>query len=191
MAEETKINHGDTLNSDEARENASRLEDQRRQLIEERWVATHVLAYHLDVESMLGNMLRQTLPKPDRFLDRPGMGPSFAQKLSVCDALDLLDDKLVNAIRALNRLRNSFAHTPDQNLEVPELVKFLAAVHAIHGLQYCPPNGTPVNLTSYNDLLAHFETQGTQNLDGMLFIALRLLRANLSVLFTDKPPNET
>ncbi len=177
------------VDSDEGRENARQLEQLRRQLIEERWVATHVLAVHLEIESMLGTILRQTLPKPDRFLDRSGMGPTFAQKLTLCDSLGLLDDKLVAAIRALNRLRNSYAHTPDQVLDVPELVKFLAAFNEIHPVEYRQSrDAVPIKLNSYEELLAHFETNGTENIDGMLFISLRLLRASLSVMFTDEPP---
>jgi hypothetical protein len=193
MVDDTPTNPDDeVLNSAEAHENALRLDEQRRQLIEERWVATHVLAYHLDIESMLGALLRQTLPRPDRFLDRSGMGPTFAQKLTLCDTLGLLDDNLVLAIRALNRLRNSYAHTPGQNLEIPELARFLAAVHAMHGVGYRQTRESRrVDLTSYPDLLAHFETHGTENLDGLLFIALRLLRAHMSVMFADEPPPYT
>ncbi len=138
---------------------------------------------------MLGTMLRQTLPRPERFLDRSGMGPTFAQKLAVCDALGLLEDKLVVAIRALNRLRNSYAHTPGQELGIPELARFLAAVHGMHGVSMRPaPDGPAVDVTSYENLLAHFETHGTEDIDGMLFIALRLLRAHMSVMFSDEPP---
>jgi hypothetical protein len=119
------------LDAEEARENARQLEEQRRQLIEERWLATHVLAIHLEIESMLGTMLRQTLPRPERFLDRAGMEPTFAQKLRLCEALDLL---------------------------------------------------------SYQEFLAHFDTIGRSELDGLLFVSLRLLRANFAVMFTDEPP---
>jgi hypothetical protein len=193
MTDETQVNRNDgILNDDESRQNALNLEEQRRQLIEERWVATHVLAYHLEIESMLGSMLRQTLPKPDRFLDRPGAGPTFAQELAVCDSLGLLDDKLVVAIRALNRLRNSYAHTPGQELELPELARFLAAVHGMHGVSVRPtPGGQPVDVTSYENLLAHFETHGTEDVEGLLFIALRLLRAHVATMFSNEPPEES
>ena|SRR5689334_20446299 len=177
------------LDSAEAVDSARRLEEQRRKLIEERWLSTHVLAVHLEIESMLGTMLRQTLPKPKRLLDRPGVSPTFAQKLTLCDALDLLDNKLVVAIRALNRLRNSYAHTPNPNLPLPELVRFLAAVHEIHPITYQQNrDATPVELRTNHGILAHFEANGTENLEGMLFIALRLLRANLALMFTDEPP---
>ena len=181
----------DILDSEEARENARRIEEQRRQLIEERWLSTHVLAMHLEIESMLEVMLRQTLPKPDRFLNRQGTGPTFAQKLTLCGSLDLLEDTVVAAIRALNRLRNSYAHTPDQELSVPELVKFLAAVHAIHPFKYRPSrDGGEVKFQSYQELLSHFDTIDRSELESMLFISLRLLRANLAVMFTDEPPEQ-
>ena len=61
----------DFLDSEEARENARRIEEQRLQLIEERWLSTHVLAVHLEIESMLGAMLRQTLR--DRHLEALGL----------------------------------------------------------------------------------------------------------------------
>jgi hypothetical protein len=189
MADERTILAGDEpkdiLDSEEARENARRIEEQRRQIVEERWLSTHVLAMHLEIESMLGVMLRQTLPKPERFLEKEGMGPTFAQKLTLCDSLDLLEDNVVAAVRALNRLRNSYAHTPDQELSVPELVKFLAAVYSIHPFTYRQTrDGEEVIFQSYQELLAHFDTIGRSELESMLFISLRLLRAHLGVMFT-------
>ncbi len=71
---------------EEGRKTAGILEAKRRQLIEDRWVSTYVLAVHLEIESMLEIILNQMLPKPDSFLKGSNMGPTFSQKLVLCDA---------------------------------------------------------------------------------------------------------
>jgi len=178
------------LDSEEARESARRIEAYRRQVIEERWLSTLVLSIHLEIESMLSEMLRQTLPKPERFLDRPGSGPTFSQKLTLCESLDLLDDNRVAAVRALNRLRNTLAHNMAQTSPVAELVRFLAAMSGLHAFTYRrSPDSEEIKLQTYQQMLAHFESVERSQVEYFLFISLKLLRANLSVMFKDEPPS--
>lgn len=57
------------LSTQESCEAARRINERRQQAIEERWLATYVLHIHLEIEAMIEEALRQTVPKPESFLD--------------------------------------------------------------------------------------------------------------------------
>jgi hypothetical protein len=74
-----------------------------------------VLKAHLLAEAYLNELLTLRLPRPQRLLDSPG-GLNFARKLSLVEAMELLPDNLIEALRKLNHVRNDCVHKKDHEL---------------------------------------------------------------------------
>jgi hypothetical protein len=63
---------------------------------------------HLWLEHLLLRMLHAVLPKPEAFFRE--RTPSFPTLVALCEALDVIDPSLGNALRRINTLRNKVAH---------------------------------------------------------------------------------
>jgi hypothetical protein len=173
------------MNEGEGQENAKRHDAYMREILSKRWLSTLVLSMHLEIEATLTVMLYRTLPKPERLLN--GKGPSFSHKLVICDSLDLLEEDTVNAVRALNKMRNSFSHNMDQELPIRELITFLAAMGP---MGYTSADGSKrLVLDTFQKFSAHFENEGREELEEHVFFCTRLLLAKLTVRLKSLPNN--
>ena len=77
-------------------------------------LGTVVLRVHLLAEQGLDRIIGDHLPCPSRFLE--GAQLSFASKLSLVDAMDVLPDWLIRALRRLNSVRNECVHDIDASV---------------------------------------------------------------------------
>ena len=78
-----------------------------------------LLKFHLWAEQLLERLISANLKRPDRILHEGRL--SFAQKLMLVHAFDVVDDAGVGALRVVNSLRNDFAHTKDRILGVSDV----------------------------------------------------------------------
>ncbi|KFI11124.1 hypothetical protein F0223_07010 [Vibrio coralliilyticus] len=69
---------------------------------------TWVLRAHLAIESSIDDMLHEFVPSASRLTK--GNRFSFSQKLEMCMALELLNDRMYTILKSVNTLRNSCAH---------------------------------------------------------------------------------
>lgn len=67
-----------------------------------------VLRFHLVAENLLERYIEKTLPRGTVLTKKARL--SFAQKLAVVDALAVIEEPIVIALRRLNSLRNTCAH---------------------------------------------------------------------------------
>jgi hypothetical protein len=70
-------------------------------------------------EHYLERIIVSALPRGDKIVE--GAMLSFAQKLNVVESLDVLQDKLVQSLKGLNRVRNSCAHEMDRDITIPDV----------------------------------------------------------------------
>lgn len=84
-----------------------------------------VLHGHLYFDHVLTALLTEEFKNP-KAVDL--IRTSFAQKLSLVDALGLIPHNLVPAVTALNRLRNRLAHNLDATIGEPEIEKLRNAL---------------------------------------------------------------
>jgi hypothetical protein len=168
---------GSKTTDEDAQEAARRHNAFLHEILTNRWLSTLVLSMHLEIEAVLTNMLHLGLPKPERLFR--GKGPTFAQKVDICDSLDLLDEKDAIALRALNKIRNSFSHNMDQDLPFKELCTFLSVKGPSH---YTNADGSKsISLGTIQKITEHFENEGRDELEDTVFLSTRLLLASLSV----------
>lgn len=67
-----------------------------------------VIGSHLLIENYLRQLLSKKLPRPDAVLGE--QGPSFSALASWSEAIGMLPSDLARVLRALNSLRNKYAH---------------------------------------------------------------------------------
>jgi hypothetical protein len=169
--------------SDEARQNAKNIDDYRLRVIHERWLSTLILTIHLEIETLLVELLRAGLLHSQKFLGRKNLKPSFAQKLVACEAAGLIDDDIAEGVWAVNRLRNELAHRLDDVPSVDALARFIAAMSAMHPLQFRSSPASPLKtLRTFQQIRAHFLKINRDEVEHFVFISLLLLKAKLSVL---------
>ena len=114
-----------TLNmtNDDEFEAAKRRERERfKQAVGEETDATMlILRAHLHSENMLERILISKLPRADRLIENASL--TYAQKLTLVDALDCVPDSIISSLRSLNRLRNQCAHELDKTITDADITK--------------------------------------------------------------------
>ena len=76
-----------------------------------------VLYYHLTLEALLTEFIRKADNAPsEKNLEKMG----FSKKAHACQEMDLLDSKLLLAIKVLNRIRNKYAHELNYEISFEE-----------------------------------------------------------------------
>lgn len=80
-----------------------------------------ILKGHLFIEQVLETLIKRALPNPDSIFKRQ---LSFDIKVELAKSLDLLSDKYVSAFKAINRVRNSYAHGWDYQVSLEDLTGF-------------------------------------------------------------------
>lgn len=73
----------------------------------------HVVGVHLWLEHLLAQCLKTRVAHPKPLFRDRGMG--FAQLVSLCEALQIVDTPLAEVLRTVNRLRNKCAHDLEFN----------------------------------------------------------------------------
>jgi hypothetical protein len=177
----------ETLEAPEATDFADQLNAYWDRIIREGSLSTIILHFHLKIEGMMEDALQQSLPNPDAFLKSGINGPGFSQKLTICNALEILDQKLIDAIGALNKLRNAYAHSTKQEVELKHLTNFLWAAHNHTPFTAIDNNGKVETFSMSAELHGHIEADPT-NIGGMIFVSLRLIDGHFSGMFSDTPP---
>lgn len=151
----------------------------RRTVTEERWLTTHILHAHLEVEACLVELLSRNLKRPERLFDQ-NRGPNFAMLISLCDAMGLVEEKLCDAVRALNKLRNAAAHVLNYRPSVKELAQFIAAVAGIYPLEVRQSGQKEGRrLSDFQQAREHFEGVDMAEALEMMFVSLRLLHVTV------------
>jgi hypothetical protein len=172
------------LNSPEAAAAAERLNAFRRNLVEERWLSTIILSIHLELEAMLEYMLQANAVESTKFHSRAG----FAKKLSLCVAAGFVDTSLTAALKAANGLRNELAHHLDNKPTTDSIFRFIEAMSVMHPLQVVlPGNPNPVKLHTFEQISGYFAVAGLDEMEGVVFTSLMLLRASMLVLVKGTP----
>jgi len=78
-----------------------------------------ILRGHLLVERTLEALISKKLAKPKKFFENHRV--TFEMKVDLADALGVLPPSHVSAAKALNNIRNAYAHREDHKLSVEEL----------------------------------------------------------------------
>ena len=78
-----------------------------------------VLKGHLLIEQVIEALIAQKMKHPDRFFGSQRV--TFEMKTDLASALGVLPDAYLSAAKALNNIRNSYAHREDHQLSVEEL----------------------------------------------------------------------
>lgn len=77
-----------------------------------------VLRVHLLTEYHMERIFHLILPRGDKIADS---SLSFAQKISLLEALDIVSDRTIQCLKNLNRLRNSCAHEYDKTITTADV----------------------------------------------------------------------
>jgi hypothetical protein len=167
----------------EGKQTAKNIEEYRLRLIHERWLSTIILVIHLEIETMLVELLRKKLSKPQKVLENRSVNLSFAYKVSLCEALGIVDSQVAESIRAVNKLRNQLAHQLTDVPTLDALARFIASMSAMHPLHYTSPKTkSPRNLKTYEQVRDHFLTVDHDELERFVFVSLLILRAKVLTL---------
>lgn len=78
-----------------------------------------VLRGHLLIERAIETLIARKLEKPKKFFDNHRV--TFEMKVDLADALGVLPAPYVSAAKALNHIRNAYAHREDHKLSIEEL----------------------------------------------------------------------
>ncbi|MCK4394397.1 hypothetical protein KAX17_15960 [Candidatus Bipolaricaulota bacterium] len=78
-----------------------------------------VLRIHLLTEYYLERIINLQLPRGDKLLGNTNL--TYAQKLGLVEALTVLDDKAVQSLRNLNRIRNRCAHEMNREITLADI----------------------------------------------------------------------
>jgi len=85
-----------------------------------------VVGVHLLAEAQLRSVLSASLEKPGALLS--GQGPSFSILVNVCEAVGSIESDLARVLRALNSLRNKYAHRLSFEASKENVAVFLQAL---------------------------------------------------------------
>lgn len=172
------------LNSTEAYAAADRLNAYLRDLLEERWLSTIILSIHLELEAMLEYLLITNSEVPRKASSKAG----FAKKLSLCEAAGFLEAPLAAALKTVNNLRNELAHRLDNKPTVNSIFRFIEAMSVMHPLQVIlSEDSAPVKLHTFEQIAKHFKSDGLEELEGLVFTSLMLLKAKVLAILEDEP----
>jgi len=78
-----------------------------------------VLKGHLLIEQVIETLISQRMKHPDRFFGNQGV--TFDLKTNLASALGVLPEPHFSAAKALNKIRNAYAHNEDHKLTFDEL----------------------------------------------------------------------
>jgi hypothetical protein len=78
-----------------------------------------ILRGHLLVERVVEALISQEMSSPDRFFKNQRV--SFEMKIDLASALGVLPETHVSAAKAINKIRNSYAHNEEHKLTMGEL----------------------------------------------------------------------
>lgn len=78
-----------------------------------------ILRAHLLTEYSLERLIALLMPRGDKLIADGSLG--YYQKLMVVGAFDVLDDKHVQALKGLNRIRNRCAHEMDATISLADV----------------------------------------------------------------------
>lgn len=79
----------------------------------------HILIGHLMIEGLLDALIAKHLAQPERLFEQRSL--SFDLKLSLASSLGVLPNEHFSAAKALNKIRNKYAHNPDYDLTIEDL----------------------------------------------------------------------
>ena len=77
-----------------------------------------VLRVHLLTEYNIERFFHALLPRADKIADA---SLSYSQKLALLESLDELDDRTIQCLKGLNRVRNRCAHEHDKTITVADV----------------------------------------------------------------------
>ena len=77
-----------------------------------------ILKGHIFIEKVLETLISKFLKKPEAFFRSRR---TFDLKLDLAFAMELLDEKHYSAFKAINRIRNNYAHTHDYEVSISEI----------------------------------------------------------------------
>jgi hypothetical protein len=78
-----------------------------------------VLRGYLLIEQVIEALIAQKMKYPDRFFNNQRV--TFEMKVDLASALGVLPETHLGAAKALNNIRNSYAHREDHSLSIDEL----------------------------------------------------------------------
>lgn len=78
-----------------------------------------ILRVHLLSEYYLERLIHIRLPRGDTLLDNGNL--SYSQKLTVVSALDVLNDRTLQCLKGLNKVRNECAHGIDKTISMTDV----------------------------------------------------------------------
>jgi len=78
-----------------------------------------VLRGHLLIEQVLEALISQKMPHPDRLFEKQRL--SFEMKCDLANAMGVLPGAHLGAAKALNSIRNAYAHRADHAVSVEQL----------------------------------------------------------------------
>lgn len=81
---------------------------------------TYILKGHLFIERIIEALIRKNIKNPEVLFKQQ---LSFSLKLNLAISLGLITQKYVTPIKALNKLRNQYAHDGNYNVTVKELLQ--------------------------------------------------------------------
>ena len=80
-----------------------------------------ILKGHIFIEQVLETLLSNNMQKPSAFFKK---NRSFDIKVDLAHAMGLLDSKHYSAFKAINNVRNNYAHKHDYKVSIQELSSF-------------------------------------------------------------------
>ena len=81
-----------------------------------------ILKGHIFIEKILETLISNNIPHPDAILKKQRL--SFELKIDLARSLGLLPEGYVSAFKALNNVRNNYAHKDSYKVSIEELSGF-------------------------------------------------------------------
>jgi hypothetical protein len=78
-----------------------------------------VLRVHLSIEQLFDRIVLSKLKRGDKLLDKGNM--TFYQKIQLVDSFDIIDDGTMQAVKQLNKLRNTCSHEKAVKITAKEI----------------------------------------------------------------------
>lgn len=77
------------------------------------------MRFHLLTENILERIVICELKRADRILDKGNL--SYHQKIFLVESFDVVEDRVLQALKNLNTIRNKFAHTKNQDISIDDI----------------------------------------------------------------------
>lgn len=78
-----------------------------------------LLQFHLYTENIFERIILSSIPRGDLLIDNAGL--SYHQKLCLVNALDVIEDRYIQSLKKLNKVRNECSHERDKEILLPEI----------------------------------------------------------------------